>query len=43
MLINHDDSEREIGYSAGAEKSFDVAKQSGWVVVSVKNDWGQVF
>lgn len=43
MLINHDDDEREIAYTAGAEQSLDEAKQRGWVVVSVKNDWKQVF
>ncbi|MFQ4144009.1 HAD family hydrolase [Chlorogloeopsis sp. ULAP02] len=43
MLIKHDDDEREIAYTAGAEKSLDEARQRGWVIVSVKNDWKQVF
>lgn len=43
LLINHDDDEREIAYAAGAEKSLDAAKGRGWVVVSMKNDWKQVF
>jgi phosphoserine phosphatase len=43
LLINHDDNDREIAYSSGAEQAIDAAKQRGWVVVSVKNDWSQVF
>lgn len=43
LLINHDDNDREIAYTAGAEQSIEAAKQRGWVVVSVKNDWRQVF
>jgi phosphoserine phosphatase len=43
LLINHDDNDREIAYTAGAEKAIEAAKQRGWVVVSVKNDWSQVF
>lgn len=43
LLINHDDNDREIAYSTGAEQSIEAAKQRGWVVVSVKNDWRQVF
>jgi hypothetical protein len=43
LLVNHDDEEREFAYTAGAEKSLDLAKERGWVVVSVKNDWANVF
>ncbi|HEY9662163.1 MAG TPA: HAD family hydrolase [Allocoleopsis sp.] len=43
LLINHDDTDREIAYTTGAEQSIKAAKQRGWVVVSVKNDWKQVF
>lgn len=43
LLIDHDDNAREIAYAAGAEKAINAAKQRGWVVVSVKNDWKQVF
>jgi phosphoserine phosphatase len=43
MLLLHDDSEREFDYVAGAEKALDVAKQANWTVVSMKNDWAQVF
>ena len=30
-------------YTAGAEQALDVAGQQGWTVVSMKNDWTQVF
>jgi phosphoglycolate phosphatase-like HAD superfamily hydrolase len=43
MLLLHDDSEREFDYVVGAEKALDVAKQENWTVVSMKNDWAQVF
>jgi phosphoglycolate phosphatase-like HAD superfamily hydrolase len=43
ILLLHDDSEREFDYVAGAEHALDVAKQENWIVVSIKNDWAQVF
>ena len=43
ILLLHDDSEREFDYVAGAEQALDVAKQENWTVVSIKNDWAQVF
>jgi phosphoserine phosphatase len=43
MLLLHDDSEREFDYVAGAEQAIDVAKQENWTMVSMKNDWAQVF
>jgi phosphoserine phosphatase len=43
LLIDHDDSEREFAYEAGAEHSLAEAKERGWTVVSVKNDWSTVF
>ncbi|HXJ81140.1 MAG TPA: HAD family hydrolase [Candidatus Methylomirabilis sp.] len=43
LLLLHDDAEREFEYTAGAEKSLDVAKQEGWTVVSIKHDWAAVF
>ncbi len=43
VLVNHDDNAREIAYTAGAEKLLDAAKQNGWTVISVKNDWNSVF
>jgi len=43
LLVNHDDEEREFGYVNGAEKSLAKAKELGWTVVSMKNDWKTVF
>ena len=43
ILLLHDDSEREFDYVAGAEQALEVAKQENWTVVSIKNDWAQVF
>jgi hypothetical protein len=43
LLVLHDDADREFDYTAGAEKSLEVAAQEGWTVVSVKNDWTTVF
>jgi phosphoserine phosphatase len=43
LLLLHDDDEREFSYTAGAEQALQVADQQGWTVVSMKNDWSQVF
>jgi phosphoserine phosphatase len=43
ILVDHDDNERDIAYTAGAEKSIDAAKAGGWTVVSVRDDWTKVF
>jgi phosphoglycolate phosphatase-like HAD superfamily hydrolase len=43
VLVDHDDAEREFGYTKGAEKSLAKAKELGWTVVSMKNDWNTVF
>jgi phosphoglycolate phosphatase-like HAD superfamily hydrolase len=43
LLVNHDDEGREFGYAKGAEKSMAKAKDLGWTVVSMKNDWKTVF
>jgi phosphoglycolate phosphatase-like HAD superfamily hydrolase len=43
LLVNHDDEQREFGYLNGAEKSLAKAKELGWTVVSMKNDWRTVF
>ena len=43
LFLLHDDDEREFDYTAGAEQALDVAAQQGWTVVSIKNDWTQVF
>ncbi len=43
LLVNHDDADREFDYTAGAEKAMKLAKEQGWTVVSMKQDWKQVF
>lgn len=43
LLVQHDDSEREFDYTAGAETALEKAAGQGWTVVSMKNDWATVF
>jgi phosphoserine phosphatase len=43
LLLLHDDADREFAYTAGAEKALEMAEQDGWTVVSMQNDWNQVF
>jgi phosphoserine phosphatase len=43
LLIWHDDAAREFDYVGGAEKSLQLAKQYGWTIVSMKDDWKSVF
>ena len=43
VLINHDDDEREFAYTNGGEKSLAKAKELGWTVVSMKDDWKNVY
>ena len=43
LLIRHDDGQREFDYTSGAEQALERAAQSGWKIVSMKNDWASVF
>ncbi|HXJ20740.1 MAG TPA: HAD family hydrolase [Polyangia bacterium] len=43
LLLDHDDSEREFAYQAGAEQALDRARRSDWTIVSMKRDWKTVF
>ncbi len=43
LLVLHDDVEREFDYITGAESALERAKQYGWTIVSIKNDWKEVF
>ncbi len=54
MLVLHDDAEREYAYGPAnglpaspfgsfSQETMDAAKNNGWVVISMKNDWNQVF
>ena len=43
LLIRHDDAGREFAYDAGSEKALDKARERGWTVVSMQNDFKVVF
>ena len=54
MLVLHDDAEREYAYGPAnglpdtkvgtfTQALMDEAKQRGWVVISMKNDWKTIF
>ena len=54
MLVLHDDAKREFAYgpAQGLRDSkvgtftqglYDEAKQKGWIVISMKNDWNRIF
>ena len=43
LLLLHDDDEREFSYTAGAEQALETADRQSWTVVSMKNDWTEVF
>ena len=43
LLVLHDDAEREFDYTQGAEQALDRARERGWTVVSIKDDWTTVF
>jgi len=48
MLVLHDDAEREYAYTCNTEvgrlcKGLELAKESGWVIISMKNDWKTIF
>jgi len=54
MLVMHDDAKREFAYGPAdglpeskvgtfSQALFDEAKKRNWTVISMKNDWKQVF
>jgi hypothetical protein len=54
MLVLHDDAKREYAYGPAQElpatkvgaftqELYDEAQKQGWTVISMKNDWKQVF
>ena len=43
LLINHDDETREFAYAEKDDASLNAAKKYGWHVVSMKDDWKQIF
>ncbi len=43
ILVNHDDEEREYSYMHGTENAIADAQQQGWHIISMKNDFKQIF
>ena len=48
LIVRHDDAEREYAYDRDSpvgrlDKALDAALAAGWTVVSMKNDWREVF
>ncbi|WP_413586644.1 HAD family hydrolase [Bdellovibrio sp. HCB274] len=43
IMINHDDAERESAYTEKDGASLTAAKKFGFKVLSMKNDWKQIF
>jgi hypothetical protein len=48
VIIHHDDAEREFAYDRDSSigrlaRGLDEAAQRGWLLVSMKNDWKEVF
>lgn len=48
LLVHHDDAEREWAYDRKShigtlDKAWDEAKEKGWTVVSMKDDWKTIF
>jgi phosphoglycolate phosphatase-like HAD superfamily hydrolase len=48
LIVHHDDPEREIAYDRQShvgrlDKALDEAPKRGWVVISMKRDWKQIF
>ena len=43
LLLHHDDASREYAYNKGAEESLQLARERGWTVVSMKEDFATVF
>jgi phosphoserine phosphatase len=43
MLVLHDDPDREFAYTSGADQALTTAREHGWTVVSVRDDWATVF
>ena len=43
LMVNHDDAEREFAYVEKDNASLDASKKHKWHVISMKNDWKQIF
>ncbi len=43
ILVNHDDEAREYSYMHGTEKAVEDAAEKGWHVISMKDDFKEIF
>ena len=43
ILVHHDDSEREFSHDKRAEKLLEESQQQGWNIVSMKDDFLNMF
>ncbi len=48
LLVHHDDAEREFAYECDTKvgrlcKGLKLAKERGWILISMKNDWRRIF
>ena len=48
MMVHHDDAKREYAYACDTKvgrlcKGLALAKERGWLLISMKNDWARVF
>jgi phosphoserine phosphatase len=48
LIVHHDDAVREVAYDRNShigklDKALDAAPQRGWLLVSMKDDWKQIF
>ena len=43
ILVHHDDEEREYKYMHGTEKAIQDTKKQGWHVISMKDDFKEIF
>jgi phosphoserine phosphatase len=43
LLVVHDDPDREFAYRAGAEQALETARERGWLVAGMRDDFAEVF
>jgi hypothetical protein len=43
VLVHHDDGEREFAYDGGAERALAAAAERGWTVISMRDDFAEIF
>lgn len=43
IVVHHDDAAREYSYDGGAEKVLQEAKNRNWVIISMANDFRQIY